>query len=91
MTVASVEEPASIGRASVAFTEREQHVLAALQRGLSNKVIAAELNLSQNTVKVHISRIMRKLRATNRTEAVILCRDSGWGGDGALAAIVSGA
>jgi len=65
-------------RANIAFTGRERQVLAALQRGLSNKVIAGELNLSQNTVKVHISRIMHKLHARNRTEAaVILCQDAG--------------
>ncbi|RUM99936.1 response regulator transcription factor [Pseudaminobacter arsenicus] len=59
-------------RMDIAFTERERQVLATLLRGLSNKVIAHELNLSQNTVKSHISHIMRKLHATNRTEAVIL-------------------
>jgi DNA-binding NarL/FixJ family response regulator len=57
--------------ASVAFTERERQVVATLQRGLSNKIIADELNLSQNTVKVHVSRIMRKLKATNRTAAAL--------------------
>ena len=46
-------------------------VLAALQRGRSNKWIANHLNLSENTVKVHIRHIMRKLNATNRTQAVI--------------------
>lgn len=56
---------------SVAFTQRERQVVATLQRGLSNKIIADELNLSQNTVKVHVSRIMRKLKATNRTEAAL--------------------
>jgi len=54
------------------FTAREVDVLAALQMGRSNKWIAHHLNLSENTVKVHIRHIMRKLRATNRTEAVIL-------------------
>jgi DNA-binding NarL/FixJ family response regulator len=56
----------------VTFTTREAEVLAALQRGRSNKWIANHLNLSQNTIKVHIRHIMRKLHATNRTEAVIL-------------------
>lgn len=66
-------EVSSVGdRMDIAFTERERQVLATLLRGLSNKVIAHELNLSQNTVKSHISHIMRKLHATNRTEAVIL-------------------
>jgi len=53
------------------LTPREQHVLAALNLGLPNKLIAVRLNLSENTVKMHIQRIMRKCRAHNRTEAVL--------------------
>jgi len=53
------------------FTPREQHVLAALELGLPNKLIAAKLNLSENTVKMHIQHIMRKCSARNRTEAVL--------------------
>ncbi|UPJ48570.1 response regulator transcription factor [Bradyrhizobium sp. 200] len=53
------------------LTPREQHVLEALQLGLPNKLIAVRLNLSENTVKMHIQRIMRKCSARNRTEAVL--------------------
>jgi DNA-binding NarL/FixJ family response regulator len=60
------------GAVPVKFTVREAEVLAALQRGRSNKWIAGQLNLSENTVKVHIRHIMRKLHATNRTQAVVL-------------------
>jgi DNA-binding NarL/FixJ family response regulator len=56
----------------VTFTMREADVLALLQKGHSNKWIADHLKLSENTIKVHIQHIMRKLNATNRTEAVIL-------------------
>jgi two-component system, NarL family, nitrate/nitrite response regulator NarL len=62
---------------SISFTARESEVLAALQLGRSNKWIANHLNLSQNTIKVHIRHIMRKLHATNRTEAVVLSRRFG--------------
>jgi DNA-binding NarL/FixJ family response regulator len=55
----------------VDLTPREQHVLAALRLGLPNKLIAARLNLSENTVKMHIQHIMRKCSAHNRTEAVL--------------------
>ncbi|MGZ3284567.1 MAG: helix-turn-helix transcriptional regulator [Xanthobacteraceae bacterium] len=55
----------------VDLTPREQHVLAALELGLPNKLIAAKLNLSENTVKMHIQHIMRKCSASNRTEAVL--------------------
>lgn len=73
----SIEPPmisAGAESTNVAFTQREREVLATLRRGLSNKIIASELNLSHNTIKVHISHIMRKLRATNRTEVVILAQ-----------------
>lgn len=73
---AASEVPAIASKAKVAFTERERQVLASLLRGRSNKVIAGELNLSQNTIKSHISRIMHKLHARNRTEAVILSQYS---------------
>jgi DNA-binding NarL/FixJ family response regulator len=56
------------------FTPREQHVLNELQLGLPNKLIAAKLNLSENTVKMHIQHIMRKFSAHNRTEAVLRWR-----------------
>jgi two-component system, NarL family, nitrate/nitrite response regulator NarL len=59
------------GNHAAHFTARELDVLAALQQGRSNKWIASHLNLSENTVKVHITHIMRKLKATNRTQAVI--------------------
>ena len=58
----------------IEFTPREQHVLAELELGLPNKLIAAKLNLSENTVKMHIHHIMRKCAARNRTEAVLRWR-----------------
>lgn len=58
----------------IEFTRREQHVLAELELGLPNKLIAAKLKLSENTVKMHIHHIMRKCAARNRTEAVLRWR-----------------
>ena len=58
-------------RTMIDLTPREQHVLEALQLGLPNKLIAVRLKLSENTVKMHIQRIMRKCSARNRTEAVL--------------------
>lgn len=52
------------------LTPSEQRVLEALARGLSNKEIAAELWLTQQTVKFHLTNIYRRLGVTNRTEAV---------------------
>jgi DNA-binding NarL/FixJ family response regulator len=53
------------------LSEREHEVLAALRNGLSNKVIAGELKLSENTVKIHVRNVIRKLGATNRTMAAL--------------------
>jgi DNA-binding NarL/FixJ family response regulator len=54
----------------VGITPSEQRVLEALARGLSNKEIAQELWLTQQTVKFHLTNIYRRLGVTNRTEAV---------------------
>lgn len=51
------------------LTSRQAAVADALRRGKANKVIAYELNMCESTVKVHIRNIMKKLSATNRTEA----------------------
>jgi DNA-binding NarL/FixJ family response regulator len=51
------------------LTARETVVLGFLKQGKSNKTIAGELRLSNNTVKVHVHNILRKLRAFNRMEA----------------------
>jgi DNA-binding NarL/FixJ family response regulator len=66
----------SIERMVARLTPRQQQVLEGLALGLPNKLIAARLNLSENTVKMHIQHIMRKCSARNRTEAVLRC--SGW-------------
>ena len=55
-----------------ALSLREIEVLAMLADGLGNKEIARQLDISDNTVKSHLSSIFGKLGATNRTEAVML-------------------
>jgi DNA-binding NarL/FixJ family response regulator len=65
ITHGSEAEPAPM---SGMFTQRQQEVIMALRRGKANKIIAYELNLRESTVKVHIRNIMKKLKATNRTE-----------------------
>jgi DNA-binding NarL/FixJ family response regulator len=57
------------------FTPRQAEVALALRRGKANKIIAHELQLTESTVKVHIRNIMRKLRATNRTEVAFKIAD----------------
>lgn len=53
-----------------ALTDREPGVLSLLRQGLANKQIAQRLQLSENTVKFHISSIYSKLGVSNRTEAL---------------------
>src|SRR3984957_10787965 len=60
------------GDSSNEFTRNELAVLDRLKVGKANKIIAYELGLSESTVKVHIGRIMKKLKVTNRTQ--IVCR-----------------
>ena len=53
------------------LTARQQEVLERLRQGESNKLIGRQLKLRESTVKVHIRQIMRKLGATNRTQAAL--------------------
>ncbi len=59
------------------LTERELEVLNLLAQGMPNKEIAAQLIISERTAKFHVSSIMGKLGATNRTEAVSLAAQKG--------------
>jgi DNA-binding NarL/FixJ family response regulator len=68
--------PPAIGEpVSRRFTLRQTEILERLQRGMTNKLIAHELDMCESTVKVHIHNIMKKLKATNRTQIVCLTRD----------------
>jgi len=59
------------------LTPRELEVLRLVAQGLQNKEIAAELIISERTVKFHVSSIMGKIGAGNRTEAVALAAQQG--------------
>lgn len=57
-------------RRHTSLTVREHEVLVLLAKGMSNSDIAAEIVVSESTVKAHVKNILRKLGATNRAEAV---------------------
>lgn len=59
------------------LTAREQEVLALMGRGLANREIGEQLVVSERTVKFHVSAILGKLGAANRTEAVSLALKQG--------------
>jgi two-component system NarL family response regulator len=59
------------------LTRREQQLVQMISRGLTNKEIAAQLNLSEQTVKNHVHRMLRKLGASDRFGAVERCRVPG--------------
>ncbi|WP_188608718.1 helix-turn-helix transcriptional regulator [Chelatococcus reniformis] len=71
----------AVSEASLLLSPRQLEVAKAMSMGLSNKMIAHELAMSEGTVKVHVKHIMRKLNARNRTEVAIRIRET----DGGLA------
>ncbi|NJK79604.1 MAG: response regulator transcription factor [Chloroflexaceae bacterium] len=60
------------------LTSREIEILDCIARGLSNKQIANDLNISSQTVKNHITSILKKLQVDDRTRAVMYAIKQGW-------------
>lgn len=69
--------PTHSRRALDDLTEREREVLALVARGLSNAELAEKLHLSLPTVKTHVSRVLTKLGARDRTQLVVIAYETG--------------
>ena len=65
------------------LTPREREVMSLVQRGLSNKAIAAELGTSFSTATTHVRRIFKKLRISSRSELLVGASQDSRSGRGA--------
>jgi DNA-binding NarL/FixJ family response regulator len=68
-----------VSAADLGLTERQLEVLALMMQGKSNKAICRALDVAEPTVKIHVSAILKALKAANRTEAVITAGALGFG------------
>ncbi len=59
------------------MSDRETEILACLVNGHSNKAIANQLQITEGTVKVHLKGVLKKIHASNRTQAAIWALQNG--------------
>jgi DNA-binding NarL/FixJ family response regulator len=76
---APVRSGRSSSPAELGLTERQMDVLALMMQGKSNKAICRTLDLAESTVKNHVTAILKALKVSNRTEAVIAAGALGFG------------
>ncbi len=71
-------ESPPLGPLFVKLSAREIEILDLVARGNSNKIIGRKLSISDQTVKNHVSAMLRKLEVNDRTEAVVYALRNGW-------------
>jgi len=76
MADSEAEEPVA-ATASGKLSKRQTQLIAMLDKGMSNRDIAAELEISEHTVKVHLWRLFRRLGVKSRTQALHHARSHG--------------
>src|SRR5215207_4093772 len=74
----SVIDSPAVSPAELGLTDRQLDVLALMMRGQSNKAICRALELAEPTVKNHVSAILKALKVSSRTEAVVRVGALGW-------------
>lgn len=67
-----------MGAVVIPLTQRERQILTYVSDGNTNKQIARILSISEQTIKNHVSAILRKLNANDRAHAVVLAIKNGW-------------
>ena len=60
------------------MTDRELEILAGVAEGYSNRTIGVRLGISEQTVKNHLAKVLQRLRAPDRTSAVVISLRNGW-------------
>jgi two-component system nitrate/nitrite response regulator NarL len=85
LKLAQLLQPGAKGRDRqsllASLTERERQILEHLARGQSNKAIARALDISHDTVKLHVRHILSKLNLSSRVEAAVFAVQARAGGD----------
>ncbi len=79
--LAQVRSRATRNRPFPALTDRELDILELIAQGLDNQTIARRLVLNPKTVRNHVSNVLTKVHATDRSNAIVLARQAGLGGE----------
>jgi LuxR family maltose regulon positive regulatory protein len=77
VSVTTLARAATATEVSIALSARELEVLGELAAGAPNKVIARNLQMTENTVKFHLKGVFRKLQVRHRAEALQAARTRG--------------